>query len=76
MRKEDGFASLNPSCERIVRLGSIPIPKQRFPAQNQLYDCWHMVFTLGNCLPGTGRLAASTGRALRSILPGGKYGGI
>jgi hypothetical protein len=62
-----------------VRPGSIAIPKPRFPAQNQLqnqlYDCWHMVFNPWNCLPGTGRLAASTGRALRSISPRGKYGG-
>jgi hypothetical protein len=34
-----------------VRLGSIAIPKQSFPAQNQLYDCEHMVFNPWNCLP-------------------------
>jgi hypothetical protein len=32
--------------ERIVRLGNIAIPKQSFLAQNQLYDCEHMVFNL------------------------------
>jgi hypothetical protein len=37
--------------ERIVRLGSIAIPKQSFLAQNQLYDCEHMVFNPWNCLP-------------------------
>ena len=30
--------------ERITRLGSIATPKQSFLAQNQLYDCEHMVF--------------------------------
>ena len=35
----------------IVRLGSIVIPKQGFLAQNQLYDCEHMVFNPWNCLP-------------------------
>ena len=37
--------------ERIVRLGSIAIPQQSFLAQNQLYDCEHMVFNPWNCLP-------------------------
>ena len=37
--------------ERIVRLGSIAIPKQSLLAQNQLYDCEHMVFNPWNCLP-------------------------
>ena len=37
--------------ERIVRLGSIAIPKQSFLAQNQLYDREHMVFNPWNCLP-------------------------
>ena len=37
--------------ERIVRLGSIAIPKQSFLAQNQLNDCEHMVFNPWNCLP-------------------------
>jgi hypothetical protein len=37
--------------ERIVRLGSIAIRKQRVLAQNQLYDCEHMVFNPWNCLP-------------------------
>jgi hypothetical protein len=36
---------------RIVRLGSIAIPKQGFAAQNQLYDCEHMVFNPWNSLP-------------------------
>ena len=36
---------------RIVRLGSIAIPKQSFLAQYQLYDCEHMVFNPWNCLP-------------------------
>jgi len=34
-----------------VLLGEIGIPKQRFPAQNQLYGCGHMVFNPWNCLP-------------------------
>jgi hypothetical protein len=34
-----------------VRLGSIAIPKQGFAAQNQLYDCEHMVFNPWNSLP-------------------------
>jgi hypothetical protein len=37
--------------ERIVRLGSIAIPKQSFLAQNQLYDREHMVFNPWNCQP-------------------------
>ena len=38
--------------ERIVRLGSIAIPKHRvFWRKIRLYDCEHMVFNLWNCLP-------------------------
>jgi hypothetical protein len=37
--------------DRVVRLGSIAIPKQGLLAQNQLYDCEHMVFNPWNCLP-------------------------
>jgi hypothetical protein len=37
--------------ERIARLGSIALPRQSFLAQNQLYDCEHMVFNPWNCLP-------------------------
>jgi hypothetical protein len=40
-----------PVLKRIVRLGSIAIPKRSFLAQNQLYDCEHMVFNPWNCLP-------------------------
>jgi len=37
--------------ERIARLGSIALPRQSFLAQNQLYDCEHMVFNPWNSLP-------------------------
>jgi hypothetical protein len=37
--------------ERIVRLGSIAIPRQSFLTHNALYDCEHMVFNPWNCLP-------------------------
>jgi hypothetical protein len=37
--------------DKIVRLGSIAIPRQSFLAQNQLYDTEHMVFNPWNCLP-------------------------
>jgi hypothetical protein len=37
--------------DKVVRLGSIAIPKQSFLAQNALYDCEHMVFNPWNCLP-------------------------
>jgi hypothetical protein len=36
--------------ERIVRLGSIAIPRQSL-TENALYDCEHMVFNPPNCLP-------------------------
>ena len=36
--------------ERIMRLGSIAIPRQSL-TQNALYDCEHMVFNPSNCLP-------------------------
>jgi hypothetical protein len=37
--------------ERILRLGSIAIPRQSFLTQNALYDCEHMVFNPWNSLP-------------------------
>lgn len=37
--------------DEVVRLGSIAIPRQSLLAQNQLYDCEHMVFNPWNCLP-------------------------
>jgi hypothetical protein len=40
--------------ERIVRLGSIGIPRRSL-TQNALYDCEHMVFNPWNCLPETAR---------------------
>ncbi|KRR24782.1 hypothetical protein CQ14_05405 [Bradyrhizobium lablabi] len=37
--------------DKVVRLGSIAIPRQSFLTQNQLYDTEHMVFNPWNCLP-------------------------
>ncbi|MEH2625306.1 hypothetical protein V1292_003361 [Bradyrhizobium sp. AZCC 1719] len=37
--------------DEVVRLARIVIPKQSFLAQDQLYDCEHMVFNPWNCLP-------------------------
>ena len=37
--------------DRVVPLASIAIPKQSFLAQNQLYDCEHLVFNPWNSLP-------------------------
>ena len=48
---EDTSRRWIPPRERTVRLGSIAVPKQSFLAQNQLYDCEHMVFNPWNCLP-------------------------
>ena len=59
--------------ERIVRLGSIAIPRQSLP-QNALYDRERMVFNPWNCLPSTGRSAASTGCCSPPILPRGRCG--
>jgi hypothetical protein len=64
---EDGSLRWTRPQERIVRLGSIAIPRQSL-AKNALYDCEHMVFNPWNCLPeycrfGSGnrmRLAAGT----------------
>jgi hypothetical protein len=56
--------------ERIVRLGSIAIPRQSL-TQNALYDYEHMVFNPGTVCPSTGRSAASTGCGSPSILPRG-----
>jgi hypothetical protein len=36
---------------RVLRLGSIAIPRQSFLTQNALYDCEHMVFNSWNSLP-------------------------
>jgi hypothetical protein len=47
---EDGSLRWTRPQERIVRLGSIAIPRQSL-AQNALYDCEHMVFNPWNCLP-------------------------
>ena len=51
--------------ERIVRLGSIAIPRQSL-TQNALYDYEHMVFNPGTVCPSTGRSAASTAVYLAS----------
>jgi hypothetical protein len=71
---EDGSLRWTRPQERIVRLGSIAIPRQSL-AQNALYDCEHMVFNPWNCLPEYCRSAASTGCGSPSILPGGRCGG-
>jgi hypothetical protein len=47
---EDGSRRWTRPQERIVRLGSIAIPRQSL-AQNALYDCEHMVFNPWNCPP-------------------------
>jgi len=36
---------------RVLRLGSIAVPRQSFLTQNALYDCEHMVFNPWNSLP-------------------------
>jgi hypothetical protein len=58
-----------------VRPGSIAIPKQRFLAQNQLYDREHMVFNPWNSLPEH-RPLGSVSRMRRAVdLAFGSYVG-
>jgi hypothetical protein len=71
---EDGSRRWTRPQERIVRLGSIAIPRQSLP-QNALYDCEYMVLIPATVCRSTGRLAASTGCGSPSILPRGRYGG-
>ena len=42
---------VDPSSRENSAAGKIAIPRQSFLAQNQLYDCEHMVFNPWNCLP-------------------------
>jgi hypothetical protein len=45
------FAVVDPSSGEDSAAGSIALPRQSFLAQNQLYDCEHMVFNPWNSLP-------------------------
>src|SRR5215831_12257953 len=54
---EDASRSWTRPQERIVRLGSIAIPRQSL-TQNALYDCEDMVFNPWNCLPEHGPLGS------------------
>src|SRR3981189_1206649 len=60
--------------ERIVRLGSIAVPKQSFWRKISCTTASTWCSILGTACPSTGRSAASTGCGLRSILPRGRLG--
>jgi hypothetical protein len=60
---EDGSRRWTRPQERIVRLGSIAIPRQSL-VQNALYDWEHMVFNPWNCLPEYRPLGSVNGMRL------------
>ena len=60
---EDGSRQWTRPQERIVRLGSIAIPRQSL-VQNALYDWEHMVFNPWNCLPEYRPLGSVNGMRL------------
>src|SRR5258708_14060353 len=61
--------------ERIVRLGASPFQSRVFWRKISCTTASTWCSILGTACRSTGRLAASTGCALRSILPRGRYGG-
>jgi len=61
--------------ERIVRLGSIAIPRQSVLTQIALYDCEHMVFNPWNSLPEHRPLGSVNRMRLAVYLASRQYGG-